>query len=124
MELTRFCTRLNTTCVGGASKLFKYFIENYHPSKVISFSDRSNTSGNVYNILGFEFDSYVDPGYVWVNLRTDVAYNRVMCQKRNLPKLFNEDIDIESKTESQIMEDHGFAKVYNSGLIKWIYRSK
>lgn len=123
-ELTRFCTKLNTTCVGGASKLFKYFLKNYHPSKVISFSDRSNTSGNVYSILGFEFDSYVDPGYVWVNLRTDVAYNRVMCQKRNLPKLFNEDIDIENKTESQIMEDHGFAKVYNSGLIKWIYRSK
>lgn len=122
-ELTRFCTLLNTTCIGGASKLFKYFLMHYNPSVVTSFSDRSITTGNLYSVLGFEFDSYVDPGYVWVNVNNDQFYTRVTCQKSNLPKLFNElDLDITNQTEAQIMESHGYARVYNSGLIKWIYR--
>lgn len=124
-ELTRFCTLLNTTCVGGAGKLFKHFLKVYQPSMVTSFSDRSITTGNLYKVLGFEFDSYVDPGYVWVNADDDSFYTRVTCQKKNLPSLFNEpDLDIEHHTESQIMESHGFVQVYNSGLIKWLYNNK
>lgn len=123
-ELTRFCNKIFSRCVGGASKLFKYFVDNYHPNSVVSFSDRSNTSGNLYDALGFEFDSYVEPGYVWADPNTEICYNRVKCQKSNLRKLFNDDtIDIENQTESQIMEAHGFVKVYNSGLIKWMWRS-
>lgn len=122
-ELTRFCTLLNTNCIGGASKLFKHFLKIYQPSMVTSFSDRSTTSGNLYRVLGFTFDSYVNPGYVWVNVNNDQFYTRVTCQKSNLPKLFNElDLDITNQTETQIMESHGYARVYNSGLIKWIYR--
>lgn len=121
-ELTRFCTVLDTSCVGGASKLFKYFLHNYNPSIVTSFSDRSCTNGNLYKVLGFDLDSYVDPGYVWVNMDNDQFYTRVTCQKKNLSSLFNEpDLDIEHHTESQIMESHGYARVYNSGLIKWVY---
>lgn len=123
-ELTRFCNKTFSRCVGGASKLFKYFIDTYHPNTVVSFSDRSNTSGNLYDALGFEFSSYVEPGYVWADPNTEMCYNRVKCQKSNLRKLFNDDtIDIEHQTESQIMEAHGFVKVYNSGLIKWTWRS-
>lgn len=121
-ELTRFCNRKYTRCVGGASKLFKYFVQHYHPNSVVSFSDRSSTSGGLYSILGFQFDSYTGLNYVWVDHKTDYYYNRVACQKSNLRKLFRDpEIDIEHKTESQIMEEHGFVKVYGSGLIKWIW---
>lgn len=122
-DLTRFCTKSFSRCIGGASKLFKYFVEEYKPSSVVSFSDRSNTSGGLYSILGFKFDSFVPPGYVWVDAKTDFYYNRVSTQKNNLRKLFNEpSINIEEKTETQIMEEHGFVKVYNSGLVKWIWK--
>lgn len=122
-DLTRFCTKNFSRCIGGASKLFKYFVEEYKPSSVVSFSDRSNTSGGLYSILGFEFDSFVPPGYVWVDAKTDFYYNRVSTQKNNLRKLFNEpSINIEEKTETQIMEEHGFVKVYNSGLVKWMWK--
>ena len=121
-ELTRFCTKLNTRCVGGASKLFHHFLRMYQPSRVVSFSSIDTTTGNVYKALNFNIDSYVDPGYVWVNIDTDQYYTRVACQKSNLPKLFNElDLDIINQTEAQIMEAHRYAKVYNSGLIKWVY---
>ena len=121
-ELTRFCTKCNLNCVGGASKLFKYFIQQYAPSRIVSFSDRSIMSGNLYKLLGFKFNAYVDPGYVWVNTVDDSYYTRVSCQKLNLPKLLNDPtIDIKNQTEKEIMESHGYARVYNSGLIKWIY---
>lgn len=121
-ELTRFCTALNTNVVGGASKLFKYFLSSYHPSMITSFSDRSITTGNLYKVLGFEFDSYVDPGYVWVNISDDTYHTRVSCQKSNLPRLFHQpELDIKNQTEKEIMESHGYARVYNSGLLKWIY---
>lgn len=121
-ELIRFCTLKNSTCIGGASKLFKYFIHNYNPDKVISFSDTSNTSGSVYAILGFNYCYTTPPNYVWVEIKADIAYNRVKCRKSNLRKLLNDStIDIDNQTEAQIMESHGFVKVYNSGLIKWEY---
>lgn len=121
-ELVRFCNKMNTTVTGGASKLFKYFINNFEFSKIVSFSDRAHTKGNLYKILGFHEVSRSDPNYVWVNLQTDLFFNRVSCQKRNLPNLFNEpDLDTENKTEKQIMLEHGFVQVYDSGNIRWEY---
>ena len=122
-ELSRFCSLLNTNVLGGASKLFKHFLDVTKPDLVISFSSLSDTTGSVYEILGFKQEAEVDPGYVWVDVKTDVAYNRASCQKRLLPKLLDEpDLDIENQTEDEIMESHGFVKVYNSGLIRWVYR--
>ena len=121
-ELTRFCTTLYSTCVGGASKLFNYFIRTYCPGKIISFSDIGMTTGNVYSILGFIPVNTIAPNYRWVNLKTDIALNRLQCQKSKLIKLLKDDsIDIHTQTEDQIMESHGFVKVYNSGIVRWVY---
>lgn len=122
-ELTRFANKINTTVVGGASKLFKHFIKTYLPTLVISYSDIAHTSGNMYGKLGFNKASESDPGYVWVNMLNDTYYNRVTCQKSNLPKLLGEpDLDIENNTERQIMESHGYARVFDSGIIRWEWR--
>ena len=118
-ELVRFCNKLNTSVVGGASKLFKRFVAQFDPSDIISFSDRAHTTGNLYTTLGFSEEGRSAPGYVWVNSNTDIAYNRVNAQKANLKKFLNDDnIDL-TKTEAQIMEEHGFVRVYDSGVITW-----
>ena len=118
-ELVRFCNILNTSVVGGASKLFKHFVDECHPEHIISFSDRAHTTGKLYETLGFAEKSRSSPGYVWVDELTDVAYNRVNAQKHNIKKFLNDaDIDL-TKTETQIMEEHGFVKVYDSGVITW-----
>jgi hypothetical protein len=40
-ELIRFCSKLNTQIIGGANKLFKYFINNYWNGKEITtYADR------------------------------------------------------------------------------------
>lgn len=121
-ELSRFCTRLDTTVVGGAQKLFKYFVSMYHPTKIISFSDVAHTRGDLYRILGFNNVHMTSPSYVWSDICDRFYYNRVSCQKQNLKKLLNDDsIDL-SQTEKTIMESHGFVKVYDSGVIKWVWK--
>ena len=53
-ELSRFCCLNNYTIQGGASKLFKYFVNTYQPKNIISYSDIAKTQGKVYKKLGFE----------------------------------------------------------------------
>ena len=52
-ELLRYCASYNV--VGGAEKLFKYFVDNYKPSSIVSYCDTSKFSGKVYDTLSFEF---------------------------------------------------------------------
>lgn len=121
-ELTRFCNKKYCSVIGGASKLFTYFVSKYKYDKIVSFSDRAHTRGNMYSVLGFKYKSISDPGYVWVNYKTDQYFHRVTCQKSNLPKLFNEpDLDIKNQTEVQIMIEHGYVQVFDSGVIRWEY---
>ena len=124
-ELSRFCSKLNTSVVGGASKLFKHFLNKYPEVNVVSFSDKAHTSGKLYEVLGFHKCNESTPSYVWVNMKDDSYYNRVNCQKRNLKRLFHDSsIDIKNKTEKQIMEEHGYARVFDSGTIRWEYTIK
>lgn len=119
-ELSRFCTKLDTIVHGGASKLFKYFLSNYHPYKVVSFSDAAHTRGALYGKLGFSQISWSSPDYVWVRMKDDKAFNRSNTMKSNLSKFLGEEVDL-SQTEKQIMEAHGFAQVFDSGVIRWEY---
>jgi len=119
-ELSRFCTKLNTSIPGGASKLLKYFINEYNPSKIISFSDDAHVRGTLYGNLGFVRQYTTKPRYVWVDKYDKTVYSRVSCQKNKLRKLFNDpEIDIEHKTEVEIMTEHGFLQVFDSGVTKW-----
>ena len=121
-ELTRFCSRLDASVIGGASKLFNYFCKHFQFDKVVSFSDVAHTRGTLYSKLGFQYVSTSDPGYVWVNGTDDTYYHRVTCQKRNLPKLFKEpDLDVENQTEAQIMVSHEYVQVFDSGVKRWEY---
>lgn len=121
-ELSRFCSKRNTLVVGGASKLFEYFVSKYNPVSVISFSDRAHTSGNLYETLGFKEVRRSDPGYVWVRLKDDTAWSRVNAQKKNIVNFLKDpSIDL-SKSEFEIMEDHKYAAVFDSGTITWQWR--
>lgn len=118
-ELVRFCSKLNTSVVGGASKLFKHFITVYNPIKIRSFSDIAHTRGSLYSTLGFKCIRTSEPGYVWVNTKNDIAYHRMNAQKQNIKKFLHDDsIDL-SKSEREIMESHGFVRVFDSGVDVW-----
>ena len=120
LELSRFCSATGMHVVGGASKLFKYFLNHYSCDTVVSFSDIAHTRGNLYSKLGFQMCNMSTPGYVWVNYSNDTYLNRVACQKSNLSKLFD-DLPNTDYTEREVMESHGYVQVFDSGVIRWEY---
>jgi hypothetical protein len=118
-ELARFCNKLNYTIIGGASKLFKYFIRNYNPDKIISFSDNSYSNGNLYNNLGFEYvEQKVKLNYYWVLDKK--RHHRYNFRKQSLVKM---GYDI-NKSEAEIMyEDVGAFRIWGSGNKKWVFNN-
>lgn len=116
-EMVRFCNKLNTNIIGGASKLFNYFLKNLPNQKIISFSDRRFFEGGLYKQLGFVFEKFTKPSYFyWKNER---AYNRMSYQKHKLPKLL--EIYDPNKTEYQNMLDNKFIRIWDCGNGKWVY---
>lgn len=123
-ELSRFCSKLNYNVVGAASKLLKHFVNKYEPNKIVSYSDRSHTKGNLYVCLGFKEVRRSDPNYVWVDTNTDISYHRMNAQKSNIQKFLDEpDLDL-NKPESQLMIAHGYVQVFDSGTITWKWVGK
>ena len=59
--------------------------------------------------------------YVWVDTKSDRALTRFQTQKSTISKLFD-DVDL-SHTEKQIMIEHGYVQVFDSGTDCWIWKS-
>jgi hypothetical protein len=118
-ELHRLCYTKHTRVIGGAEKLFRYFIIKYKPSSVITYSDISKFTGNIYTKLGFKVIEITKPSYVWVDTNTNNVLSRYQTQKQRLLDL---GIGAENQTEDEIMSSHGYLKVYNSGNLKlaWV----
>lgn len=115
-EMLRFCNKLNVLVIGGASKLFSFFIKNNNPSKIISYSDIRYFNGNLYEKLNFKIDKQTKPNYFYI---TDYLKreNRFKFRKDVLVK---EGFD-KNKTEKQIMSDRGIYRIYDCGNKKWIW---
>jgi len=114
-ELLRFCNKLNTNVVGGASRLFKYFIKNYKPTEITTYADRSFSQGKLYETLGFKFIEKTKPNYYYVIGRK--KYHRFNFRKNILIK---EGFD-PNKTEHEIMLERKIYRIYNSGNLKYIF---
>lgn len=107
-NLNRFCGLADHVIVGGASKLFRYFIKKYKPNRIISYSDRDWSVGNVYIQLGFEK----------INA-TDADYKYVVSGKRIHKSRFRKSYLGYDTTESQYSEMNGLHKVWDCGKVKW-----
>ena len=117
-ELLRFCNKLNTNIVGGASKLFKYFINKYNPNEITTYADRSFSQGNLYKQLGFEFIGKTEPNYYYII--DGIKHHRFNFRK---DKLIKEGYD-KNKTEHEIMLERKIYRIYDSGNLKFIYNKK
>lgn len=116
-ELLRFCNKINTTIVGGASKLFKHFLANNHPEKIISYSDKRLFSGGLYEQLGFIKKEDTQPNYFYI--KNGIRENRFKYRKSELVK---EGFD-SSKTEHQIMIERKMYRIYDCGNFKFEFKS-
>jgi hypothetical protein len=114
-ELLRFCNKLNTNIIGGASRLFKYFIDNYKPQEITTYADRSISQGRLYETLGFNFIEKTKPNYYYII--DGIKHHRFNFRK---DKLVKEGYDI-NKTEHEIMLERGICRIYDSGNLKFNY---
>lgn len=117
-ELLRFCNKLYKNVVGGASKLFNYFIVNYNPSLITSYADRSWSQGDLYEKLNFELIGKTLPNYYYII--DGLRHHRFNFRKE---KLINDGYD-STKTEREIMLERKIYRIYNSGNLKFIYKPK
>ena len=115
-ELLRFCNKLNTSVIGGASKLFKYFLKNYNPKEIISYSDLSRSTGNMYSRLGFKLSHNSDPNYYYII--DGIRKHRFNFRKDRLVKEGNDP----NLTEIEIMHQKGFYRIFDCGMQKWTYK--
>jgi len=109
-ELVRFCSLCNV--VGGASKIISYFIKNYNPKNIVSYSDNRWFIGSVYEKLGFKKVNETI-GYFYTDYKK--RYNRLKFQKHILVK---EGYD-RSMTEWEIMQQRKFDRIWDCGQVCW-----
>ncbi len=117
-EMLRFCNKLNNSVVGGASRLFKYFLKKYNPKEIISYADRSWSMGDLYNKLGFEFSHKTKPNYYYIV--DGIRKHRFQFRK---DVLINQGFD-PLKSEHNIMLERKIYRIYDSGHLKFIYTGK
>lgn len=111
-EIIRFATLLNTSVVGGASKLFARFVKDVQPKSVMSFADRRFGEGKVYEKLGMSFIRTTDVGYSYHSNKTVVS--RFKAQKHKLTQLLGDKFDPEL-SERDNMVKAGYHKLYDCG---------
>lgn len=113
-ELLRFCNKLNTQVVGGASRLFS----RRPKGSIVSYSDSRLSLGHLYENLGFVRQFINSPGYYYTN-DYQTFYSRVKFQKHKLPKIL--EIFDPFKTEWENMQANGFDRIWDCGTTTWIY---
>ena len=115
-ELNRFCGKAGYNVLGGASKLFSYFIKNYNPKSIISYSDIAKTKGHLYEVLGFKNVGTTKLQYHWTN--GDVTFTRYETQRK---QLIRKGLLLENdpRSEMQIMHAREFFRIWDCGKIQW-----
>ena len=113
-EMIRYCSEGNV--IGGASKLFKYFINNYDPETIVTYANRCWSNGKLYDILGFTnvTTDIKNVGYWYFQRLT--RYHRSSFTKQKLIQMGYDT----TKTEEQIMDELKYLKVYDRG--NWKYQ--
>jgi len=119
-ELLRFCTLLNTRVVGGASRLFSYFIKDFNPNTILSYANMRFSEGNLYEKLGFIKKGKSSPNYFYK--KDGKIYSRIQFQKHKLKYIlsnFNENL-----SEKENMLNHGYEIFYDRGNLIYIWTKK
>jgi hypothetical protein len=115
-ELVRYCSKLDTTIVGGASKLLKQFKKDFEGS-ILSYSDKRWSTGNLYKQLGFTLSHTSKPNYRYYKYKYSLS--RYQCQKHLLKELVPEYYNA-ALSETEIMYNAGYYKVFDCGNDVWI----
>lgn len=115
-ELIRYCVKPGYSVRGGAGRLFRHFIDEVHPTAVVTYADRRWSNGHgFYEKIGFKYDGITAPGYTYVvgnHRESRMAYQR--------HKLVGDDV-VEGKSEHEIMYGRGIYRIYDCGNYRYYW---
>ena len=128
-ELTRFASNYNYICQGVGGKLLKAFISENNPILIKSFADRRWTideDSNVYIKLGFNFEGYTRPDYKYYNCRINrfTRYHKFGFRKHILMRKYPNAGLTNEMTETEMTKKLGYDKIWDCGLIKYVWRKE
>lgn len=114
-ELLRFCNKLGLSVVGGASRLFRHFVDNYDARTILSYADRRWSDGGLYRDLGFEFVGNTIPNYYYV-----------VGGRREYRFRWRKDILVgmghdPQRTEVAIMHGLGHYRIFDRGSMRFVF---
>lgn len=121
-ELLRLCTKDEYKVVGGAEKLFKFFVNKYKPSSIVSYCDNSKFTGEVYTRLGMELKSYGKPTKHWYNVKTGRHFTDNLVRQRGYSQLHNDKIHTKGESNDQLMLEAGYLEIYDCGQSTYIWK--
>ena len=113
-ELYRYCSN---NVVGGFSKLLKHFIKTYSPTKIITYANRNWSPSDeycFYSKVGFNYIGSTKPNYSYTK-KYEFREHRFNYRK---DRLVSRGYD-ESKSETQIMNELGFDRIWDTGNLKY-----
>lgn len=113
-ELYRFSSKLDTCVVGGASKLFKHFLNFFKPDEVFSFSS-NEWLGNLYVEIGMKLTKIIPDSYWYID--KGIRVSRHNYKKHKLVKMGYD----KEKSESEILREMKIYRIWGAGnkLFTW-----
>lgn len=126
-ELLRLCTA-NCIVVGGAERLFAYFVKTYLPTTIVSYCDLSKFTGHIYDVLGFEL-KHIAPSLKYVNLCWKEFRHLPYIITASLLRLRGADALLgtsygKGTSNHSIMLQHGYVEVYDCGQATYVWHAK
>ena len=121
VELLRMCFS-DVRIIGGAEKMFGFFLDNYKPNSIVSYCDLSKFSGSVYERLGFRLLRKSKPSAHWFNIKTKRHITDNLLRQFGFDKLFNANYGKGTSNET-LMLKHGFLRVYDCGQATYAWSS-
>ena len=122
-ELIRYCYSANI--VGGAEKLFKYFINKYEVKSVVSYCDLSKFTGKVYNTLGFKLLRNSAPSKHWYHPKTYQHYTDTLIRQQGFSRIINnknaDEDNLATSDNNMLMLEAGFVEIYDCGQATYVW---
>lgn len=116
-EIGRLATKTGFTVIGGTKRLFKHLLSFVDFETIISYNNMDKFTGDTYESLEMNFESISIP-YGWI--RNLEYLPRYATQKSKLLKQgYNKNL-----SESEIMRNEGFEKIYFTGVSKFVLKKE
>ena len=121
-ELLRLCSKKFINIIGGASKLFNYFLIKYNPVSIISYANRRFSQGKIYEVLGFKKIGITKPNYFYFmpDSKDYRLMSRIKFQKHKLKNILEK---FDSKlSESENMFNNGYRRIFDCGNLVYEFK--